>query len=82
MGGTLWVDVHEAIAFLTLKRPDKRNAVSDALLAEIDGFFAHRPIGLVSLPKVLETVTQIAGNAPPSNHMLIQGMARIHDMGR
>lgn len=39
----LLVDVQEAVAVLTLNRPDKRNAMSDGLLAEIDAFFSAPP---------------------------------------
>ncbi|WP_299750272.1 crotonase/enoyl-CoA hydratase family protein [uncultured Tateyamaria sp.] len=42
----LLVDVQEAIAVLTLNRPDKRNAMSDGLLAEIDAFFSAPPDGV------------------------------------
>lgn len=31
------------IATVTMNRPDKRNAMSDALLAELDAFFSHPP---------------------------------------
>jgi len=39
MGENLKIDINGAIALLTMNRPDKRNAMSDGLLAEIDGFF-------------------------------------------
>lgn len=38
---TIWID--GAIATLTLNRPDKRNAMSDAFLAEIGAFFESPP---------------------------------------
>lgn len=46
MGENLKIEVHAAIAVLTLNRPAKRNAMSDALLAEIDGFFRMPPSGV------------------------------------
>lgn len=42
----LLIDVQGKIAVLTLNRPDKRNAMSDGLLAEIDGFFSAPPEGV------------------------------------
>lgn len=39
MGDNLKIEVDGAIAVLTMNRPDKRNAMSDGLLGEIDGFF-------------------------------------------
>ncbi len=39
----LRVETDGAVATLTLDRPEKRNAMSDALLAEIDAFFADPP---------------------------------------
>jgi enoyl-CoA hydratase/carnithine racemase len=39
MGENLKIEMEGAIAVLTLNRPDKRNAMSDALLSELDGFF-------------------------------------------
>ncbi|MEL6464665.1 MAG: crotonase/enoyl-CoA hydratase family protein [Pseudomonadota bacterium] len=42
----LLVDVQDKIAVLTLNRADKRNAMSDGLLAEIDGFFSAPPDGV------------------------------------
>lgn len=35
-----------------------------------------------ALPKAMEIARQIAGNAPLSNYMMIQAIARIGDMGR
>ena len=35
-----------------------------------------------ALPKAMLIAAQIAGNAPLSNYMMIQSIARIHDMGR
>lgn len=46
MGENLKIEVHAAIAVLTLNRPAKRNAMSDALLAEIDEFFRMPPSGV------------------------------------
>ncbi|WP_299286473.1 crotonase/enoyl-CoA hydratase family protein [uncultured Tateyamaria sp.] len=46
MGSDLKIEVDGAIAVLTLNRPDKRNAMSDGLLAEIDGFFQAPPEGV------------------------------------
>ena len=42
----LLVDVRGKIAVLTLNRADKRNAMSDGLLAEIDAFFSAPPEGV------------------------------------
>ena len=39
----LKVEVADRIATLTMSRPDKRNAMNDALMAEIDHFFSHPP---------------------------------------
>lgn len=46
MGRALDIDVEDSIAVLTLNRPDKRNAMSDGLLAEIDDFFQSPPKGV------------------------------------
>lgn len=46
MGDNLKIETDGAIAVLTLNRPDKRNAMSDGLLAEIDGFFRTPPDGV------------------------------------
>jgi len=44
---------------------------------------AHYGVGKgEALPRAMEIAEQIAGNAPLSNYMMIQGIARIHDMGR
>ncbi|MEO0937738.1 MAG: crotonase/enoyl-CoA hydratase family protein [Pseudomonadota bacterium] len=40
------IDVDGDIATLTLDRPDKRNAVNDALIAELDAFFSRPPEGV------------------------------------
>lgn len=45
-GGVLLVEHEGPVAVLTLNRPDKRNAMSDALLAALDGFFAAPPEGV------------------------------------
>ncbi len=42
----LTIDVQGPIAVLTMNRPDKRNAMNDALLAALDGFFSHPPVGV------------------------------------
>jgi (methylthio)acryloyl-CoA hydratase len=39
----LSVAIQDGIARLRLERPDKRNAINDALIAAIDGFFANPP---------------------------------------
>jgi len=44
---------------------------------------AHYAVGAgEALPRALEIAAQIAGNAPLSNYMMIQGIARISDMSR
>ena len=40
------IDVEDGVATLTMNRPDKRNAMSDALLAELDRFFSAPPEGV------------------------------------
>lgn len=40
------VSVDGPVATVTMNRPDKRNAMSDALLAELDGFFSAPPKGV------------------------------------
>ena len=42
----LKVDIDGRIATLTMNRPDKRNAMSDGLLAEFDAFFSAPPDGV------------------------------------
>ncbi|MDW4500051.1 crotonase/enoyl-CoA hydratase family protein [Sulfitobacter sp. D35] len=42
----LQVDIDGPLAILTMNRPDKRNAMSDALLAALDDFFAAPPSGV------------------------------------
>lgn len=37
------IEIKDGVATLTMNRPDKRNAMCDALLAEIDAFFALPP---------------------------------------
>lgn len=39
----LKIEIDDRIAVLTMNRPDKRNAMSDALLNELDGFFSNPP---------------------------------------
>ena len=46
MADALKIAVDGAIALLTMNRPDKRNAMSDGLLAGIDGFFRAPPSGV------------------------------------
>lgn len=60
---------------LTGRRYGTRDAVAMGL--------AHYGVGKgEALPRAMEIAAQIAGNAPLSNYMMIQGIARIHDMGR
>ena len=40
MTNTLKIDIDGAIAVLTMNRPDKRNAMNDTLLTELDAFFS------------------------------------------
>lgn len=40
------IEIEGPVATLTLDRPEKRNAMSDALLAEIDAFFSAPPDGV------------------------------------
>lgn len=40
------VAIDGAVATVTMNRPDKRNAMSDALLADLDGFFSAPPAGV------------------------------------
>lgn len=40
------IDVAGRIATLTMNRPEKRNAMSDQLLAELDAFFSDPPAGV------------------------------------
>jgi len=42
----LKIETRGAIAILTMNRPEKRNAMSDALLQAIDGFFRAPPAGV------------------------------------
>ncbi|MEZ5752007.1 MAG: crotonase/enoyl-CoA hydratase family protein [Paracoccaceae bacterium] len=42
----LEIAIEGPLATLTLNRPDKRNAMSDALLAQIDAFFSAPPAGV------------------------------------
>ncbi len=43
MGGNLRARVEDGVAVVTLARPHKRNAIDDATVAEIAGFFAAPP---------------------------------------
>ncbi|MEK9723426.1 MAG: enoyl-CoA hydratase-related protein, partial [Rhodospirillaceae bacterium] len=40
------IEHDDGVATLTMNRPDKRNAMSDALLNAIDAFFATPPDGV------------------------------------
>ncbi|WP_158970987.1 enoyl-CoA hydratase-related protein [Chachezhania sediminis] len=40
------IEVDGRIATVAMDRPDKRNAMSDGLLAELDGFFSDIPTGV------------------------------------
>jgi len=40
------LEIDGAIATLTLDRPEKRNAMNDALVAALDSFFSHPPEGV------------------------------------
>jgi len=42
----LKVEITDGVATLTMNRPDKRNAMCDALLQAIDGFFSQAPEGV------------------------------------
>ncbi len=46
MGDNLNIEIKGAVAVLTINRPDKRNAMSDGLLAEFDAFFRAPPEGV------------------------------------
>lgn len=46
MTDILTIEQDGAVAILTMNRPDKRNAMSDALMAEIEAFFAAPPEGV------------------------------------
>lgn len=46
MSNVLCVERDGAVAILTMNRPDKRNAMSDELLGEIEAFFAAPPEGV------------------------------------
>jgi (methylthio)acryloyl-CoA hydratase len=41
----LRIEQHESIAVLTLDRPDKRNALNDAIVGELEAFFSVPPDG-------------------------------------
>jgi (methylthio)acryloyl-CoA hydratase len=43
MSDILKIDVHDSVATLTMNRPEKRNAMCDALLDSIDAFFGAPP---------------------------------------
>jgi (methylthio)acryloyl-CoA hydratase len=44
--GTLAIEVRDAIAFVALNRPGKRNALDDATVSELHGFFIAPPPGV------------------------------------
>ena len=46
MPESLQTRIDGPIAVLTMNRPDKRNAMNDALLAALDGFFSNPPEGV------------------------------------
>lgn len=46
MAQDLGIEIDGGIAVLTMNRPDKRNAMSDGLLAEFEAFFAAPPEGV------------------------------------
>ncbi|MDF1855209.1 crotonase/enoyl-CoA hydratase family protein [Pseudooceanicola sp.] len=46
MSVVLKIEIRDRIAILTMNRPDKRNAMSDGLLAALDGFFSAPPEGV------------------------------------
>ena len=40
------VDIEDDIAIVTFDRPDKRNAMNDALIDDLDRFFSNPPDGV------------------------------------
>ncbi len=40
------VDIHDDIAVMTFNRPEKRNAMNDALVTDLDAFFTKPPEGI------------------------------------
>ncbi len=44
MDAPLHIDIADKVATMTMNRPDKRNAMNDALLEDIDGFFRAPPV--------------------------------------
>ncbi len=46
MSDVLKIEVKDRIAFVTMNRPDKRNAMNDTLLAALDAFFSNPPEGV------------------------------------
>lgn len=44
--GIILVEVRDAVAVLSFNRPDKRNAINDALLEQLRAFFAKPPKGV------------------------------------
>lgn len=45
-GSQLEIRIDDGVAFLTFRRHAKRNAINDALLAELDAFFSRPPDGV------------------------------------
>ena len=46
MSDILQISLDGGVATLTMNRPEKRNAMCDALLEAIEAFFAHPPEGV------------------------------------
>ena len=44
--GPLRVQTHEAVAVVSFNRPEKRNAINDALLDDLRSFFSKPPKGV------------------------------------
>ncbi|OWU86521.1 enoyl-CoA hydratase [Oceanicola sp. 22II-s10i] len=46
MSDVLTIEIRDRVAVLTMNRPDKRNAMNDALLGALDAFFSAPPEGV------------------------------------